>query len=86
MPKSTWSNYKRSGILEDPPPVFFFKIPTFSRFLFLEDVPNVILIIIGQPLKLTIPGSASSEGVRFPDLLGKSGNRGPLPPPSREKQ
>ena len=86
MPKITWPNYKRSGIWVDPPPVFFFKIPTFSRFLFLEDVPNVILIIIGQPLKLTIPGSASSEGVRFPDLLGKSGNRGPLPPPSREKQ
>ena len=32
MQKSTWSNYKRSGIWVDPPPPFFFKIPTFSRF------------------------------------------------------
>ena len=38
MPKITWSNYKRSGIWVDPP-VFFFKIPTFSRF-FVADVPK----------------------------------------------
>ena len=33
MQKSTWSNYKRSGIWVDPPPCFF-KIPTFSRYFF----------------------------------------------------
>ena len=34
MQKSTWSNYKRSGIWVDPPPPCFFKIPTFSRYFF----------------------------------------------------
>ena len=40
MPKTTWSNYKRSRIWVDPPPCSF-KIPTFSRFL--ADVPNFLL-------------------------------------------
>ena len=36
MQKITCSNYKRSGIWEDPPPPMFFKIPTFSCFVFLR--------------------------------------------------
>ena len=39
MQKSTWSNYKRSGIWVDPPPPVFFQ--NFHIFpFFLGDVPN----------------------------------------------
>ena len=39
MPKITRSNYKRSGIWEDPPPPNFSKFPHFPVF-FLADVPK----------------------------------------------
>ena len=38
MPKTTWSNYKRSGIWVDPP-LFFSKFPLCPVFLFVADVP-----------------------------------------------
>ena len=57
MPKTTWWNYKKSGIWVDPPPCFL-KIPTFYRF-FSANVPyRTVMSSSFLPIKT---GSSSSS-------------------------
>ena len=48
MPKNTWSNYKRSGIRVDPPPLFFQNSHIFPLFFF-GNVPYLELSV-GHPV------------------------------------
>ena len=40
------------GIRVDPPPPFFFKIPTFSRFFFFATSLNIYTEVISEQLRI----------------------------------